>query len=84
MGESDLPVMVFIHGGGYMLGEPDTMGGSPLPFLTRDVVLVSLQYRLGTLGQSFLVQVKAPFFFITRPALTYPYSLTLHVQRNIT
>lgn len=48
--ESDLPVMVYIHGGGYMLGKPDEMGGAPLPLLTRDVVLVSLQYRLGTLG----------------------------------
>ncbi|KAK4302953.1 hypothetical protein Pmani_024981 [Petrolisthes manimaculis] len=50
IGESNLPVMVFIHGGNYKIGDPDKFGGSPLPLLTRDVVLVAIQYRLGTLG----------------------------------
>ncbi|KAK3849905.1 hypothetical protein Pcinc_043356 [Petrolisthes cinctipes] len=52
VGETDspLPVMVYIHGGGFLFGEGDTAGGSALPLLTKDVVLVSLQYRLGALG----------------------------------
>ncbi|XP_037804945.1 cholinesterase 1-like [Penaeus monodon] len=46
--ESDLPVMVWIHGGGFTIGG----GGvyTPLPLLTKDVVLVTIQYRLSTLG----------------------------------
>lgn len=51
-GSDLLPVMVFIHGGGFILGSPDYAGGTPMPLLTKDIVLVSLQYRLGTLGRS--------------------------------
>ncbi|KAK7086771.1 Carboxylesterase 5A [Halocaridina rubra] len=47
---SDLPVMVFIHGGGFIFGNPDNLGGAPKFLLTKDIVLVSIQYRLGTLG----------------------------------
>ncbi|KAK3877468.1 hypothetical protein Pcinc_017795 [Petrolisthes cinctipes] len=47
---STLPVMVFIHGGAYIFGNADNEGGTPLPLLTKDIVLVSMQYRLGTLG----------------------------------
>ncbi|KAK8392786.1 hypothetical protein O3P69_014903 [Scylla paramamosain] len=49
-GGAVLPVMVFLHGGGFMFGNSEMYGGAPLPLLTKDVVLVSLQYRLGTLG----------------------------------
>ncbi|XP_050720761.1 acetylcholinesterase-like isoform X6 [Eriocheir sinensis] len=49
-GDEPLPVMVFLHGGGFFMGGPDFLGGSPLPLLTKDVVLVAPQYRLGTLG----------------------------------
>ncbi|ROT81523.1 JHE-like carboxylesterase 1 [Penaeus vannamei] len=45
---SDLPVMVWIHGGAFTLGCTEEY--SPLPLLTRDIVLVSIQYRLATLG----------------------------------
>ncbi|XP_037804893.1 putative inactive carboxylesterase 4 [Penaeus monodon] len=45
---SNLPVMVWIHGGAFLVGGTGEYG--PLPLLTRDVVLVTLQYRLGTLG----------------------------------
>lgn len=50
-GDKPLPVMVFLHGGGFFMGNPDMAGGSPLPMLTKDVVLVAPQYRLGTLGE---------------------------------
>lgn len=43
--------MVFLHGGAFFMGGPDFLGGSPLPLLTKDVVLVAPQYRLGTLGK---------------------------------
>ncbi|XP_042887731.1 cocaine esterase-like isoform X2 [Penaeus japonicus] len=46
--ESDLPVMVWIHGGAFVLGDSEEY--QALPLLTKDVVLVVVQYRLGTLG----------------------------------
>ncbi|XP_042858614.1 putative inactive carboxylesterase 4 isoform X2 [Penaeus japonicus] len=45
---SNLPVMVWIHGGGFTNGYAEFL--SPLPLLTKDVVLVVIQYRLATLG----------------------------------
>ncbi|XP_045596993.2 venom carboxylesterase-6 isoform X1 [Procambarus clarkii] len=42
------PVMVWIHGGAFSMGGADEY--SPSVLLTRDVILVTLQYRLGTLG----------------------------------
>ena len=45
-----LPVMVWIHGGGFVFGsgsQPDFAGTS---FVKQGVVLVSINYRLGRLG----------------------------------
>uniref|UniRef100_G1T6L1 Carboxylesterase type B domain-containing protein n=1 Tax=Oryctolagus cuniculus TaxID=9986 RepID=G1T6L1_RABIT len=46
---SDLPVMVWIHGGGMTLGMASTYDGSALAAF-EDVVVVTIQYRLGVLG----------------------------------
>lgn len=43
-----LPVMVYIHGGGYLCGS--TSEYPPYALLNEDVVLVTVQYRLGILG----------------------------------
>ncbi|XP_064097361.1 neuroligin-4, X-linked-like [Macrobrachium nipponense] len=48
--DAEFPVMVFIHGGGMKFGSADMMGGTPQRLLVKNIVLVSLQYRLGTLG----------------------------------
>ncbi|XP_068224772.1 venom carboxylesterase-6-like [Palaemon carinicauda] len=45
---SDLPVMVFIHGGAFQVGS--ILDTSPAPLMTEDVLVVTFQYRLGTLG----------------------------------
>lgn len=45
-----LPVMVWIHGGGYVLGEASDKIYGPGFLLDRDVILVSVYYRLGALG----------------------------------
>ncbi|CAH1119496.1 unnamed protein product [Phaedon cochleariae] len=45
-----LPVMVFIHGGGYMSGCGNSHWYGPDLLLDKDVVLVVLNYRLGALG----------------------------------
>jgi len=50
---SDLPVMVWIHGGGYVLGEGvQTDGGTSGTKLaeTENVIVVSMNYRLGPFG----------------------------------
>ncbi|XP_042084970.1 liver carboxylesterase 1F-like [Haplochromis burtoni] len=44
-----LPVMVWIHGGGFTLGSASTYDGSALAAY-QDVVVVLIQYRLGLLG----------------------------------
>ncbi|XP_069696467.1 esterase E4-like [Periplaneta americana] len=43
-----LPVMVFIHGGGFISGSGNNHG--PEYFLDKEVVLVTFNYRLGPLG----------------------------------
>jgi len=47
----DLPVMVFIHGGGYATGSSQDFSGRGETFVrTGRVVYVSFNYRLGALG----------------------------------
>ncbi|XP_066205155.1 cocaine esterase [Saccopteryx leptura] len=46
---SNLPVMVWIHGGGFMNGKASEYNGSALAAF-EDVVVVIIQYRLGVLG----------------------------------
>jgi len=43
-----LPVMIYIHGGSFMLGS--YIGAGPGKLLERDMVLVAIQYRVGPLG----------------------------------
>ncbi|XP_045123732.1 venom carboxylesterase-6-like [Portunus trituberculatus] len=43
-----LPVLVFLHGGGYLMGAASSLG--PHKLLRKDIVLVTVNYRLGALG----------------------------------
>ncbi|NP_001124351.1 beta-esterase 2 precursor [Bombyx mori] len=45
-----LPVMLFLHGGGWMCGDATTAMYGPEFLLDRDVILVTTNYRLGPLG----------------------------------
>ncbi|XP_028264405.1 fatty acyl-CoA hydrolase precursor, medium chain [Parambassis ranga] len=47
--DAKLPVMVWIHGGGFVLGSASCYDGSALAAY-QDVVVVLIQYRLGVLG----------------------------------
>ncbi|XP_036007083.1 fatty acyl-CoA hydrolase precursor, medium chain-like isoform X2 [Fundulus heteroclitus] len=47
--DAKLPVMVWIHGGGFVLGSASMYDGSSLAAY-QDVVVVLIQYRLGLLG----------------------------------
>ncbi len=48
--EEKLPVMLWIHGGGYTVGDGTDQLYGPRYLLDRDVILVTAQYRLGPLG----------------------------------
>ena len=53
-----LPVMVWIHGGGYRLGSGSGPGYDGAPLAASDVVLVTINYRLNVFG------------FLAHPALS--------------
>lgn len=81
-----LPVMVWIHGGGYVLGS----GGLPVyigtPLARRDVVIVCVNYRLGHLGffaHPALDQQYPPGEVVNNFALLDQIAALQWVQRNI-
>uniref|UniRef100_A0A182QKT1 Carboxylic ester hydrolase n=1 Tax=Anopheles farauti TaxID=69004 RepID=A0A182QKT1_9DIPT len=45
-----LPVMVWIHGGGFMCGSGDAFLYDPIHFIRQRVLVVTFNYRLGPLG----------------------------------
>ncbi|KAH9641816.1 hypothetical protein HF086_005356 [Spodoptera exigua] len=55
-----LPVMVYIHGGAYVLGNGGKMVVGPEFLVKQDVILVSFNYRLGVLGFLCLHTQEAP------------------------
>jgi acetyl esterase/lipase len=46
-----LPVMVFIYGGAFTMGDNKADQYGPHYLLDKDIVLVSINYRLGVLGE---------------------------------
>ncbi len=40
------PTIVFLHGGGFRVGEPGTVGGHGLPYLQAGAIFVAMGYRL--------------------------------------
>lgn len=55
-----LPVMVFIHGGGYILGSSATPIYDGAALARRGCVYVSVNYRLGALGCLDLSSLSTP------------------------
>ncbi|XP_050094161.1 uncharacterized protein LOC126576901 [Anopheles aquasalis] len=49
-----LPVMVFLHGGGFACGTASSLFYAPDYFLQRNVIVVTVYYRLGPLGFLYL------------------------------
>jgi carboxylesterase type B len=45
-----LPILVFIHGGGFTFGSGDTDLLGPESFVEENVLVVTINYRLGVLG----------------------------------
>ncbi|OBH98119.1 carboxylesterase/lipase family protein [Mycobacterium sp. E2733] len=58
--EGPLPVMVFIHGGGYILGSSATPLYDGAALARRGCVYVSVNYRLGALGCLDLSSLSTP------------------------
>ena len=58
--EDPLPVMVFLHGGGFVSGTGDSSFAGPSFFMDQEVVLVSVNYRLGIFGFLSLETEEAP------------------------
>ena len=54
------PVLVFIHGGAFVVGSNDSRLYGPEILLDKDLVLVSMNYRLGPLGFLSLETDSAP------------------------
>ena len=45
-----LPVMVWLHGGAFMIGSNNYNRLGPQHFVNKDVIVISVNYRLGPLG----------------------------------
>ena len=45
-----LPVLFWIHGGGFFFGSGDDDLYGPQYFLRKNVILITINYRLGVLG----------------------------------
>lgn len=48
--KSKLPVMVWIHGGGFVAGSGSGAGTAGNAFAKQDVILITINYRLGRFG----------------------------------
>jgi len=49
--DGNFPVMFWIHGGAFYLGHSDSNMFGPDYFMDTNVVLVSINFRLGILGE---------------------------------
>lgn len=48
-----LPVIIYFHGGAFMFGLTSLYG--PKYFMDKDIILVTVQYRLGPLGRNKII-----------------------------
>nr|XP_017035557.1 esterase B1-like isoform X2 [Drosophila kikkawai] len=48
--EKPLPLMVYIHGGGFKGGDPSRRAWGPDYFMREDVIFISIGHRLGPIG----------------------------------
>ena len=54
---SVIPVLVFIHGGAFSMGQASSYISGPEFFMENDVVLVTIYYRLGPFGMKLILQL---------------------------
>lgn len=51
--QNSLPVMFWISGGGFIAGSGGISAYGPQYLLDKDIVLVTINYRIGILGKRF-------------------------------
>lgn len=56
--------MVFIHGGAFLIGNGNDINKRPDYLMAKDVILVSINYRLGALGKILYFQQAMSLFEI--------------------
>jgi len=49
--KTEIPVMIWIHGGGYLWGSGNDRNVRPDYLLAKGVILVAISYRLGAFGK---------------------------------
>lgn len=75
------PVMVWIHGGGFVYGSKNRDFADPEYFMDKDVVVVAINYRLGALG---FLSLKDPNLGVSGNAALKDQAMALKwVQENI-
>lgn len=73
-----MPVMVYIHGGGFVYGSGNAAENGPDFIVHHDVVLVTLNYRLGAMGTSLLLKacngLTSSLRYTFYPAINNPFN----------
>lgn len=49
-----MPVFVWIHGGGYLVGTGSFQAAKPNLFMDHGIVVVTINYRVGAFGNFFI------------------------------
>lgn len=62
-------VMVWIHGGGFFMGSGNASFYGPDHIIRKDVVLVTLNYRLGVLGKLLISWTYAHYTLMDRRSI---------------
>ncbi|XP_049800076.1 juvenile hormone esterase-like [Schistocerca nitens] len=57
-GERGFPIIVYIHGGGYTSGHAGSEWVNPQYFMLKDVVVVTVAYRLGVFGSRHFLSIE--------------------------
>lgn len=67
-----LPILVFIHGGGFSARSSSSKAYDPQPFmLSGGVIVVTLNYRLGILGKLCICILYIMFTSLCSSSITY-------------
>lgn len=53
--DEPLAVLVWIHGGAFILGSGNDDVYGPDYFMNKDIILVTINYRLGMLGNFYIL-----------------------------
>jgi len=55
--------MIWIHGGGYLTGSGNNVNQQFDYLLTKKVIVISINYRLGVFGKIYMSEILDAFLF---------------------